>query len=203
MTIKTDKNGLELSGHSDSGYKFVTTFLAGPLAGKFIAFADVKAGDLQELNQQYAGNIKGFFGFKNVVGLGVFDSVLDAAYVGQQFYGTCSDDRDDNLAELFAGNDSVVAEPDQQWDHEPDFDSMERGTKRAKYRAANPRAKKLSIQEAIVKFNKEHVGEYNVSIKEAPAIRKAMDIALRQVIGRVSNMDLLEAAEAAFAPFKK
>lgn len=129
-----DQNGLTLSNASDSGYKHVTTLFDGPLAGRFIAFADVTTNELQAMNKQYKHGIDGFFGFKNVVPLGVFDDVRDAAYVGQEFYGTSGDDRDENLEELFAGNTSVVAVPHGKWDNPADVVSMNKAKKRIKTR---------------------------------------------------------------------
>jgi len=150
--MATDKNGLTLSNASDSGYKFVTTLFEGPLAGKFVAFADVKTAELQRLNKSHAHGINGFFGFKNVVPLGVFDDVRDAAYVGQTFHAGNADDRDDNLAELYAGNESVIPKSLTDWDNPADVTSMKKAATRAKTRRMGKTFDAKKAETAIDKF---------------------------------------------------
>lgn len=196
MMPSHDKNGLELSSKSSSGYRFVTTFFEGTLAGKFIAFADVKEEGLQAQNLEHEKRITGFFGFKNVVALGIFDDVRAAAFVGQNFYGSNADNRDMNLEALFNGDDSVVPVPPAAWDHEPDHDRMA-GAKKRVARRAN-----VDVQEALAAFYKEHGTGYNVKSTDAKDIRATMNAYLG-TLDMPKQSDAAEAARIAFEPFKK
>jgi len=194
--MKTDKNGLILSNQSDSGYKFVTTFFKGPLAGRYVAFADVTGNERQHQNSLHGKRVDGFLGYKNVVALGVYDDVRDAAYVGQQFYGGDSGTRNANLDALFEGNESVVPICTQKWEHDPDLTQMEK----AKVRAAG--RVNIDVQQALSNFYKENGSAYKVSGKNAQAIRDSMNAYLGP-IEKIKNSDMMEAARLAFEPFKK
>jgi len=195
--MATDKNGLTLSNQSDSGYKFVTTLFDGPLAGKFIAFADVVGDERQHRNNQHGKRVEGFFGFKNVLALGVFDDVRDAAYVGQMFYGEDNAARNANVDALFEGNESVVPHsPKKAWKHDPDYATMEKAKTRAAGRVT------LDVQAALAAFHKTNAADYSVKATDAKGIRKAMNDHLK-TIKKPKNSDVMEAARLAFAPFKK
>ena len=194
--MKTDKNGLVLSNQSDSGYKFVTTLFKGPLAGKYIAFADVTGNERQYQNSLHGKRVDGFFGYKNVVALGAYDDVRDAAYVGQHFYGDSSSTRNANLDALFEGDESVIPVCQQKWNHDPDFVQMEK----AKVRAAG--RVNIDVQQALSNFYKENSSTYKVSAKNAQAIRDSMNAYLG-TIEKIKNSDMMEAARLAFEPFKK
>ena len=200
--IQTDKNGLQLSSNSDSGYKFVTTFFEGPLQGKFIAFADVTGDERQYKNSQLKTRVPGFFGFKNVMALGVYDDVRDAAFVGQNFYGEDSSTRNDNLDMIFEGSESVIPTPRVDWKHDPNYDQIEGARKRALKRNTN-RVGKLDVQGAIAKFFKDSGADYNVGVKDAPAIREAMNDYLDTLGRSPKNNDLMKAAELAFEEYRK
>lgn len=192
-----DKNGLTLSNQSDSGYKFVTTLFEGPLAGKFIAFADVVGDERQHKNMQHGKRIQGFFGFKNVLALEVFDDVRDAAYVAQTFYGEDNATRNTNVDALFEGNERVIPTPPRKdWQHDPDYLTMEK----AKTRAAG--RKTLDVQQALHNFNKSNGADYTVKAADAKDIRTAM-VEYLKTIKKPKNDDMMEAARLAFEPFKK
>ena len=207
-SVGKDQNGLEFSSQSGSGYKFVTTLLNGPLKGKFIAFADVHGDELQELNKEHGTRVPGFFGHKNVVALGVYDDVRDAAYVGQKFYGGSPEARDHNLRELFSGNESVVPKAPGHWKYEPDWDQINAAKEKmmgaAKSRAATREKNKvtLDVQKALGLYYQQHKDEYNVPTQDAGKIRNAMN-AIMARIKRPTNQDFMDAAQAAFAPYKK
>lgn len=194
----TDKNGLILSNQSDSGYKFVTTLFEGPLAGKFIAFADVVGDERQHKNMQHGKRVEGFFGFKNVLALDVYDDVRDAAYVGQTFYGEDNAARNANVDALFEGNERVIPTliGKKEWQHDPDYANMEK----AKTRAAG--RKTLDVQQAIHDFNKSNGADYTVKAADAKDIRTAMTDYLK-TIKKPKNSDMMEAARLAFEPFRK
>jgi len=195
--MATDKNGLQLSNQSDSGYKFVTTLFDGPLAGKFIAFADVLGDQRQYRNNEHGKRVDGFFGFKNVLALGVYDDVRDAAYVGQHFYGEDSASRNANIDALFEGNESVIPRPTgKPWQHDPDYSSIEKAKTRAKKRV------KIDIQQGLHSFHKAHGADYSVKATDAKAIRAAMKAHIDS-IEKPKNSDVLEAARLAFEPYKK
>ena len=200
MPLTVDKNGLLFSNHSDSGYRFVTTFFDGPLVGKFIAFADVNGDRLQRMNLIHANRVTGFFGFKNVVALGIYSDVRDAAHVGQQFYGSGADERDSNLEALFAGNESVIVKPPSGWLHDPDYNQLESAKNRSIKRAAS-RAK-INVQKTMYDFNKAHGAEYNVYPSDAAAIRDAMKSYLAS-LAKPKQIDAVEAARLAFEPYLK
>ena len=199
MATTTDKNGLMLSNSSDSGYRFVTTLFEGPLAGKFIAFADVKTDELQRFNMDRGNQITGFFGFKNVVALGVFDDVRAAAYVGQEFYGNDADHRDSNLYDLFSGDESVIPVPPKEWMHDPDFDSMARAKKRVQKRA------KVDVQQALHAFHKDHGADYNVKTNDRKVINniRANVTAYLGTLDKPKQSDANEAVRLAFEPYRK
>lgn len=129
--MTTDANGLELSNISNSGYRHVTVLFDDPeFSGMFIAFADVPV-DLQADCREYkAKNGDSAFGYQNVVTLGVFADVRDAAYVGQTFYGLSVDDRNANLVELFSGNRSVIPANIPTWNHPANAATMAAAVKR-------------------------------------------------------------------------
>jgi len=195
--MATDKNGLILSSQSDSGYKFVTTLFDGPLAGKFIAFADIVGDERQHRNSQSEKRVHGFFGYKNVMALGVYDDVRDAAYVGQAFYGEDNASRNANVDALLEGNELVVPVPPRKdWKHDPDHDSMKKAKSRASKRTT------LDVQSAVASFHKANGADYNVKASDAKEIRAAMTAYLK-TIKKPNNADMMEAARLAFEPFKK
>lgn len=195
--MATDGNGLILSNQSDSGYKFVTTLFEGPLAGKFIAFADVLGDQRQYLNSQHGKRVDGFFGYKNVVALSVHDDVRDAAYVGQTFYGEDSASRNANIDALFEGNESVIAKPiGKVWQHEADYASMDKAKARAVKRV------KIDIQQGLFDFHTANAADYTVKAKDAKDIRAAMKAHL-DTIEKPKNDDVKEAARIAFEPYRK
>ncbi len=192
-----DKNGLEFSAQSDSGYKFVTTLFDGPLAGKFIAFADVLGDERQYKNNEHGKRVDGFFGYKNVLALGVYDDVRDAAYVGQSFYGEDSASRNANVDALFEGNERVIpTPPTKEWQHDPDYVSMEKAKVRARKRV------KIDIQQGLHNFHKANLGDYSVKATDAKVIRAAMKAHI-DAIEKPKNSDVEEAARLAFEPYKK
>lgn len=198
MANTTDKNGLILSSQSDSGYKFVTTLFDGPLVGKFIAFADVVGDERQYQNSQRGrGRVKGFFGHKNVLALGVFDDVRDAAFIGQAFYGEDNAHRNNNVDMLLEGNEAVLPKlPRKKWEHEADKDSMDRGKKRHGNRAT------IVVQEALAEFYKNNKDDYTVTAEDAVAIRSTMNEYL-DAIKKPKNSDIRDAAKIGFEPFRK
>lgn len=130
--ISTDKNGLVLSNISSSGYKFVTQLFDGPMVGKWLAFADVPE-ELRAESREYkkTNGVYGTLGFDNVIILGVYDDVRDAAFIGQSFYGNNADDRNMNLEALFAGDTSVVPTQCPDWEHEACAASVAKATAKA------------------------------------------------------------------------
>lgn len=194
-----DKNGLQLSNQTNSGYKFVTTFFDGPNVGKFAAFAELTNDRMRELGRIYGKNFPGIADFQ-IITLGIYDDVRDAAHVGQRFYGKGTVDRNNNLQNLFDNRKGVISIPPLEWKHEPDLERMEAAKKRSEGTAIN-RAGKLDIQDAIGKFYSEHRSEYKISANDAPDIRKVMAEFLEALDRPTSNTDLLMAAEEAFLPY--
>lgn len=195
--MATDKNGLILSNQSDSGYKFVTTLFDGPLAGKFIAFADVVGDDRQHRNNQHGKRVAGFFGFKNVLALSVHDDVRDAAYVGQHFYGEDNASRNANVDTLFEGNESVVPTPiGKVWQHDPDYATMDKAKTRATGRVT------LTVQDALAAFHKANRANCNAKASDAEDIRNTMTAYLKG-FKKPKNSDVMEAAKLAFEPYMK
>jgi hypothetical protein len=144
--VSTDANGLILSNNSSSGYKFVTRLFSGPMVGKWLAFADVPE-ELRAESREYkkTNGISGTLGFENVIILGVYDDVRDAAFIGQSFYGNNADDRNTNLEALFAGDTSVVPTQCPNWNHEACAASIARATARATAKAMKRRTTGRSV----------------------------------------------------------
>lgn len=166
-----DKNGLKLSNSTDSGYFLVSMLSSGNLAGKFIPYANVHGEDLQVAKVAFERGqggslVPGFFGHKNVIGLSVEDDVRDAAYVAQSF----SDNLENNLEELFDGNMSVIPKSPGNWKHPPAEQAIER-MKKAGERKPRRHEPKLTAQTALAQVWGENKGKYNVSGKDAPALR--------------------------------
>ena len=205
-----DKNGLEFSNVSGSGYKHASVVDTPELKGKFIAYAKVGGEEMQAMNIESGSNrrIPGFFGHKDTVGLAIFDDISDAAYVGQAFNGKNTKDRDNNLLELFSGNEFVIPKPPGKWEHEPDWDRVKAasekmsdvGVKRKATMAKNKVT--LNPQLALAKFHKERGSEYNVGRDDAATIRGAIEAVMAN-IKRPTDADFMNAAEQAFAPYKK
>ena len=205
-----DKNGLEFSNVSGSGYKHASVVDTPDLKGKFIAYAKVGGEDMQELNIQSDSNkrIPGFFGHKDTVGLAIFDDIRDAAYVGQTFNSKSTQERDANLLELFSGNESVIPKPPGKWEHEPDWDRVaaaadkmtDAGAKRKATLAKNKVT--LNPQLALAKFFKERGAEYNVGKNDAGTIRGAIEATIA-AIKKPTDSDFMDAAEQAFEPYRK
>ena len=209
--VGKDMNGLEFSSQSGSGYKFVTTLLNGPLKGKFIAYAKVSDPDMQEMNIETGSNkrIPGFFGHKDTVGLAVFDDVRDAAYVGQKFNSENPQERHNNLLELFSGNESVVPKSPGKWQYDPDWEQMNAAKEKmmgvAQSRAATREKNKvtLDVQKALGLYYQQHKDEYDVNpAQDATKIRNAMNVIIARV-KKPTDQDFMDAAQAAFAPYKK
>lgn len=195
--MKTDENGLELSNQSSSGYRFVALY-----EGKtFVAFADVVGDELQKLNQQHTSACD-FYGFKNVVALGEFDDVRDAAYVGQKFYGSSVDERDQNLEEFFAGNTSVIATPPMSWKHDPDFIQIDRAKERTANRKNKVYVPKKDVQTALYDYYKDTQGQFKVTKDDTSAIRQVMEEYIDLLDGRPNNNDYMDAAKNAFEAYR-
>lgn len=195
-----DRNGLHLSNQTNSGYKFVTTFFDGPYVGKFAAFAELTNDRMRELNRDFGATYPGL-NDSHICILGMYDDVRDAAHVAQTFQGEGTVDRNANLQNLFDGrNETLATSP--MWDHTPDLERMEAAKKRTEGNASN-RAGKLDIQSALAKFHGEHITEYNITAKHAPAIRKVMAEYIEALDQAPTNADLLAAAEEAFQLYRK
>ena len=127
----------------------------------------------------------------------MYDDVRDAAYVGQTFYGEDNATRNLNVDALFEGNESVVPRvPTKEWQHEPDYTSIEKAKTRASGRVT------LDVQRALANFHKANAADYNVKASDAKAIRKAMTDYLK-TIKKPKNSDVMESARIAFDPYKK
>lgn len=169
--MATDSNGLILSKTSDSGYRHVTTLFNGPLVGKFIAFADVPVNlqdDCQAYKIQHGRDV---FGFKNVIVLGIFDDVRDAAFVGQTFFGKSAINRDANLTALFAGDTSVIPTQIPTWQNAPCAVSIAAGAQRHVSRTTTAKAGKRvpegTLSSVKVKLSKLYPNATNSQICDA------------------------------------
>lgn len=200
-----DKNGLAFSNVSGSGYKYAGVVDTPALKGKFIAYAKVSGDEMQEMNIESGSNqrIPGFFGHKDTVGLAVFDDIRDAAYVGQKF----NENRDNNLLELFSGNESIVPKSPGKWEHEPDWDRVAMAADKmagaSEKRKATLAANKptLDSQTAMAKFYKERGSEYSVSGNDGKAIRGEIENIMKGN-KRPKDEDFMAAAEQAFEPYR-
>lgn len=198
--MASDRNGLHLSNKTNSGYEFVTTFFDGPYVGKFAAFADLTNDKMRELNRDFGALYPGL-NDSHICILGMYDDVRDAAYVAQSFQGEGTIDRNSNLQNLFDGRSEAIVTP-PKWEFEPDQERMAAAKKKTEGNASN-RAGKLTIQDALAKFNNEHGAEYNITGKHAPAIRKVMADYVEALGQAPTNAELLVAAEEAFRPYRK
>lgn len=140
--MATDANGLILSNTSDSGYRHVTTLFDGPLVGKFIAFADVPAELQDDCQAHKLIHGRDVFGFKNVIVLGIFDDVRDAAFVGQTFFGKSATNRNANLVSLFAGDKDVIPTQIPVWQHSSCAASVAAGAHRHANRSTTAKGNK-------------------------------------------------------------
>lgn len=199
--ILTDANGLRLSNTTDSGYALVSMLSSGPLAGKFIPYANIFGEELQAEKKAFERSqggalVPGFFQHKNVIGLTVEDDVRDAAYIAQKF----SDDLELNLMELFDGNTTIIPKPPESWEHAPDESALERMKKAGerKPRKVKPRGPKIKdAQGALFKVWGENKDLYvAIPPKDMPILRK-------EVENKAREMGWVDAASEALEKYKK
>ena len=187
-----DKNGLELSTKSGSGYKFVTIY-----NDKFIAFADVP-----EYLQEYRkinDNICDFYGFKNVVALGEFDDVRDAALVGQRFFGENIQERDKNLSSLMAGDRGVIPKANILWEYDRAEEYVQNAIEKKNKLQSNKGS--LNIQTVLFEYYTINKDKFqNVTKNDIPEIRKDM-IGYLEMSDKKNKTEFFKAAEYAFEKF--
>ncbi len=186
-----DANGLRLSGVAGSGYYLVATLPFEEFAGKFIAYAYIADPDLQKAGKDFERDhgpmVPGFFYIMaNVVGLGVFDDVRDAAYVAQEFT------EDDLYDLLLDGDESVIATPPAGgWEYPAvDVPPREKRTRRG--------AKRLDAQLALAQVWGVDRAAYSATMADAPALRKAIITSDPH-----GNAEFLEAARMALESFRR
>jgi hypothetical protein len=202
-----DDNGLALSNATNSGYMMATLITGGKDVGKFLAYVWLpEVDELRELRRKFGQKM--YYGYENVQGLAIYENVLDAAYVGQEFNKNLIE----NLISLYNGDDSVIATPPQSFPYGPAENAQikidiiqTKINNRPKQTNNGPidfKARKTPEDKAqyvfLDIFNKNR-GNYNITKEDVKNIR---DVILMQQPERDYN-DWLLAAELALEPYKK